>query len=105
LKDAHIKSIGKKGTTVTALETQLPGANENPSAGQGRSAEGGGGLIERFDSDGDGKISPQELPEAMRDNFMERRDKNKDGFIDKEEAASGGERGRRQGGGGPGGDR
>ena len=105
LKDAHIKSIGKKGTTVTALETQLPGANENPSAGQGRSAEGGGGLIERFDSDGDGKISPHELPEAMRDNFMERRDKNKDGFIDKEEAASGGGEGRRQGGGGPGGDR
>ncbi|HIA18453.1 MAG TPA: hypothetical protein EYN70_03365, partial [Planctomycetaceae bacterium] len=68
-------------------------------------AEGGGGLIERFDSDGDGKISPQELPEAMRDNFMERRDKNKDGFIDKEEAASGGGEGRRQGGGGPGGDR
>ena len=45
-----------------------------------------------FDSDGDGKISAKELPERMRDAIMKRRDKNKDGFIDAEEAASGGAR-------------
>ena len=63
-------------------------------------------MIDRFDSDGDGKISAKELPEGMRDGFMERRDKNKDGFIDKEEAAAtGGGGGRQPGGGRPGGAR
>jgi len=104
LKDAHIKSIGKKGTTVEAPKKELPAAGDNPAGNQQRPA--GGSMIDRFDSDGDGKISAKELPEGMRDGFMERRDKNKDGFIDKEEAAAAGGGGnRRPGGERPGGDR
>ena len=101
LKDAHIKSIGKKGTTVEAPKKHLPAAGEGSSAGQQRPS-GSGGLIARFDSDGDGKVSAKEMPEQMRDAVMERRDKNKDGFIDASEAASGGS-GNRQGRERPGG--
>ena len=106
LKDMHLKSIGKKGTTVEAPKKPLPAAGDKPADNQQPPAGGGGSMIDRFDSDGDGKISAQELPERMRDSFMERRDKNKDGFIDKEEAAAtGGGGGRQPGGGRPGGAR
>jgi hypothetical protein len=97
LKDAHIKSIGKKGTTVEAPKEQTPSTQDSSATGQQRPSSNGG-LIARFDSDGDGKVSAKEMPEAMRDGIMERRDKNKDGFIDASEAASGGD-GNRQGNG------
>jgi collagen type III alpha len=59
-----------------------------------------------MDSDGDGKISKDEVPERMRPMF-DSMDSNGDGFIDSEEIKAlqkkfgGG--GRRPGGGGPGG--
>ncbi len=38
-----------------------------------------------MDTDKDGKISKEELPEFLRERLMERADTNKDGFLDKEE--------------------
>jgi len=45
------------------------------------------GLIGRFDRDEDEKISLKEAPLPMARNFS-RHDKNSDGFIDAQEAAS-----------------
>jgi hypothetical protein len=68
--------------------------------------------VMRFDKDGDGKVSKEEVPERMQ-SFFDRLDPNGDGFIDKEEAAkmrnwrreggAGGGQGGRPGG--PGGNR
>lgn len=52
--------------------------------GFGGGAGFGGNLIEQFDKDGDGKLSKDEVPERMRDNF-DRFDLNNDGFIDADE--------------------
>ena len=40
----------------------------------------GGGILERLDKDGDGKISKEEAPDRMKQNF-DTLDKNGDGFI------------------------
>lgn len=75
----------------------------------GRGAGGGGmGNLMSFDKDGDGKVSPEELPEPMRPMF-ERMDANADGFIDQAEIdemrdkfrSGGGGGGFGPGGGGP----
>lgn len=57
----------------------------------------GSSRIERWDRNGDGKLSREELPEPLRKNF-DRVDKDGDGFISKEEDAAIGTRP----GGGPG---
>jgi Ca2+-binding EF-hand superfamily protein len=62
------------------------------------------GMISRSDKNGDGKLSRDEVPELLRDRFDEI-DRNKDGFIDKEELTAVGDRVRRrmrEGGGPPG---
>ena len=103
LRDAQIKSIGKKGTTVEAPKKQAP--VQRPTEG-GRRSGAGGNLIEKHDKDGDGKVAAKEIPETYRDRVMERWDTNKDGFIDKQEAAAapaqgnGGQRGSGQRGSG-----
>lgn len=85
IRDAQVKSIGKKGTTVEAPKKQAPA--QRPAEGQRRSGSGGN-LIENHDQDGDGKVAAKEIPVEYRDRLMERRDTNKDGFIDKQEAAA-----------------
>ncbi|MEJ6719204.1 MAG: hypothetical protein QNK82_12005 [Akkermansiaceae bacterium] len=40
----------------------------------------------RFDKDGDGKASKEELPEFLRGRILERMDANQDGVIEKKEA-------------------
>ena len=48
---------------------------------------GGGSPIQRFDKNGDGKISMEEAPPPMKANFSQH-DSNGDGWIDAEEAKS-----------------
>jgi hypothetical protein len=71
--------------------------------GMGQAGGQGGGPIQKFDKNGDGKISLDEAPPRMKENFSQH-DTNGDGFIDADEAKSLPAPGR-QGGqeGGPGG--
>lgn len=46
-----------------------------------------GQFFARLDKDGDGKLSKDEAPERMQENF-DRLDRNSDGFVDREELAS-----------------
>ena len=55
----------------------------------------------QMDTDGDGKISQDEAPGPMKDNF-DMMDSNKDGFIDKAEADELRKRFQQGGGGRPG---
>ncbi|MEO2024055.1 MAG: hypothetical protein ABGX05_19685 [Pirellulaceae bacterium] len=114
LKDAHVKSIGKKGETVEAPQQQTgrPDASPSDDQQQPRNRGGnrqGGDMVARFDKDGDGKVSAAELPPGMPADVIKRLDTNKDGFIDKQEAAAagggGGGRPGGSGGGRPGGGR
>ena len=103
LQDAAVRSIGKKGETVEAPKPQTGRAGASPANGQQQSRGGSGNrqrgsLIDRLDSNGDGKVSAEEMPEQMRSRVLERLDKNKDGFIDASEAAASGSGGGRPGG-------
>lgn len=72
-----------KGKPDPSFQRHGPGAGGRPPRAGGNSA----GPIGRFDRDGDGKISKDEAPPPMARNFS-RHDKNDDGFIDADEAAS-----------------
>lgn len=72
-----------KGTPDPSFRRQGPGAGGRPPRESGSSA----GPIGRFDRNGDGRISQEEAPPPMARNFS-RHDKNNDGFIDANEAAS-----------------
>ena len=74
------------------------GQQGGKSGGMGQAA--GGSPIQRFDKNGDGKISMEEAPPPMKANFSQH-DTNGDGWIDAEEAKSLPTPGRQ--GGGPGG--
>jgi hypothetical protein len=53
----------------------------------GMGPAGGGSPIQRFDKNGDGKISMEEAPPPMKAKFSQH-DTNGDGFIDADEAKS-----------------
>lgn len=118
------------GAASTPPAAEAPKAGEAPAAGAaprgGPPAGGGRGnpaqMIQRMDTDGDGKLSAAELPDQLRDRLASA-DTNGDGFYDAAEITAafasigggggrpnGGEspesngRGRGQGGGRPGGE-
>ena len=111
LKDADVKSIGKKGENVEAPKQQTDKSGASPSDSQQQPRGGGGNrqrgdMVTRLDEDGDGKVSQEELPPGMPADVFKQLDKNKDGFIDKQEAAAMSGGGGRSGGvGRPGGAR
>ena len=91
------------------LKTNLQGILNEEQLQQldrGNRARGNRGvaMIERLDTDGDGKISKDELPERMQQMF-DRFDANNDGMIDQEEIDAIGRGGQRGGDGRPGGQR
>ena len=64
------------------------GGRGGPGGGPGAGGPGAGGMVERLmshDTNGDGKVDKDELPEQMQ-RILERADLNKDDAIDKAEA-------------------
>jgi collagen type III alpha len=105
-----LKTLDKNGDGTLSREEVFP---PRPEFARGPGGPGGpGGMnpedimrrLREADRDGDGKLSKDEAPERMRENF-DRVDTNSDGFVDQQElrqmfAAMGGRPG---GPGGPGG--
>jgi len=76
-----------KGTPDSSFQRGGPGAGGGRPAGPGAGSVRGGDPLQRFDQNGDGKISQEEAPPPMQRNFA-RHDANGDGFIDADEAKS-----------------
>lgn len=95
---AALAKLDKNGDgQVTPDELRPPG----PPPGGGPGGEDMVARMMSFDKDGDGRLSAAELPERMQ-GMMARADKNKDGFLTKDELtaapAPGGPRGEGRGG-------
>lgn len=82
-----------KGTPDPSFQRGPPGGGPGGGRTQGAQAggqdqrSGRGDPIQRFDKNGDGKISMEEAPPMMKANFSQH-DTNGDGWIDAEEAKS-----------------
>ena len=82
-----------KGTPDPSFRRGPPGGGPGGAGGKQGAKSGGmgqssrGSPIQRFDKNGDGKISMEEAPPPMKANFSQH-DTNGDGWIDAEEAKS-----------------
>jgi len=76
-----------RGTPDPSFQRHGPGTGAGRPTGIGPRQVREGDRIQRFDRDGDGKISREEAPPPMQRNFS-RHDANGDGFIDADEAKS-----------------
>jgi hypothetical protein len=76
-----------RGTPDPSFQRHGPGTGAGRPSGTGPRPARGGDPIQRFDRDGDGKISKQEAPPPMQRNFS-KHDANGDGYIDADEAKS-----------------
>jgi multidrug efflux pump subunit AcrA (membrane-fusion protein) len=95
---------GAGGRPRERSDRERAGGREEASGPGGRGGFDPGALVGRFDSNGDGKLQADELPEQMRSRLSEA-DKNGDGAIDVGEFTAamramggGGRRGRQPGG-------
>jgi hypothetical protein len=98
--------MNRKSRNRRKISRSLTGVADMKPASRSRDARdqrlqaAGGNPIQKFDKNGDGKISMEEAPPPMKANFSQH-DTNGDGWIDAEEAKSLPTPGRQ--GGGPGG--
>jgi hypothetical protein len=77
-----------KGTPDASFRRGPPGGSPKKGAKSGGTGQPSrGDPIQRFDKNGDGKISMEEAPPPMKANFSQH-DSNGDGWIDAEEAKS-----------------
>lgn len=105
LKNATKALMALDGNGDGVLTEEEYGRPRGPRGGFGGGPGGGmGDFMGQFDKDGDGKISKEEAPERMRENF-DRMDVNGDGVLDQSDFEAMRDRFRQGGGpGGPGGD-
>jgi len=85
----HLEADAGRGGRDRPFDARRrPGPGGPP--GEGGLPQGGFSVerLFRFDSNDDGKISKDELPEFLRERILDRIDTNKDGMIDKKEAAN-----------------
>jgi len=93
-KDSTEGSENKSGV---ASQKDRKDREKGNKSGQRRGKRGAEMLIERFDSDGDGKLAVSELPDRMQKRFA-KVDTDEDGFVDAEELKTAfGNRGGRDG--------
>ncbi|MGP0067418.1 MAG: DUF3500 domain-containing protein [Isosphaeraceae bacterium] len=81
--DVNAKKGGGRGPGGRGPGGRGPGGPQGPGGGPGGPPPGGG-LFEESDTNKDGKLSKDEAPAFLRDQFAEV-DTNKDGFISREE--------------------
>jgi collagen type III alpha len=105
-----MRMVGRPGGPQ-GMQPPVPGGPGAPGAApEGAAAQedagqrGAGGFLARLDSNSDGKITKDEMPERMQESFAQM-DTNGDGALDQTELSAMGERlrGRGEGGGARGG--
>ncbi len=78
----------KRPRPASKSEASEPGAKPQAPGGRPDPAQIAGMMFQRYDKDGDGKLSKEEMPEQGRSNF-DKTDGNSDGFVDQDELIAG----------------